>query len=565
MAKNLYLRCVGGRWDWRRRVPDSLVARFGRRELIKTIGSVPHAEAKERARHLTSVSDRLFRMIARKPELTADQIAELTQDYFVRRVASQGQWRAQRKIEDLDTLEEDQRVANQRADGAKELIRLGDIDAATEIALELLADNGVAVSPENPAFDDLRHAVLRANSEAARIHAARLSGDFAVAPVDPLFADALKAEKKPGKTVPTFGEAFQRYATEKASTGAWKADMRRENANLTALFVELAGDKRLDRYARSDISDFVGKIQGLPALRGKSPRFTGKPLADLIAMTEADPTIARLSPKSLKKHSSNLSSFFGWAVDQGFIGQNPAKGVFKMPKRTVRRSEERDAWSPEQLRILFASPLYRGAKSAFYRSEPGDVVIRDARFWLPLLGAFHPVRLEEVAQLRLDDVKEEGGIAFLDIHDGAEKGEDVARKVKSLAAVRRIPVHRILIELGFLDMVEELRRKGERMLFGELVAGGVAQRFGFGFTKWFGNYRKTLGLEAVDFHSFRHSAITALQRAHTTGDLIDQLDGHQAPGERARYGKGFGLPALKAAIDSIAYEGIDAAFIRAKR
>ncbi|NUB14668.1 hypothetical protein GAY28_19685 [Azospirillum brasilense] len=92
---NRFLRVRRGRYDFRRRVPDDLVFRFGKREIIRSLGSLPYAEAVEKARRLTVITDRLFRMIARKPELTTDQITDLVEDWFSRRVEDQERWREQ--------------------------------------------------------------------------------------------------------------------------------------------------------------------------------------------------------------------------------------------------------------------------------------------------------------------------------------------------------------------------------------------------------------------------------------------------------------------------------------
>ncbi len=334
-------------------------------------------------------------------------MAELVQDWFTRRLAGKDAWRNQFRPAGPEDADQQLRIAESRADGAMELLRFNDTGAAAETVEALLEEHGVTAAAGDPVLDDLRRGILRAEAEAARIHAARMRGDFTVRPADPLLAKALDIESAPGKTPPKFNEAWKRFVGEKIKSGAWRDDMRRENANTHGLFVEWCGDKRVDRYARSDISDFAGMLQALPALRGKSPKLTGKTLAELVAMTKADATIDTLSPKSVKKHTSNLSSFFGWLVEQGYITDNPARGVYKF-KRTVRRQDECDAWSVDQLKKLFSSPVYHGCLSEFYRARPGELVIRDARYWLPILGAFHPVRLEEVAQLRVEDVQREG-------------------------------------------------------------------------------------------------------------------------------------------------------------
>jgi integrase len=121
-----------------------------------------------------------------------------------------------------------------------------------------------------------------------------------------------------------------------------------------------------------------------------------------------------------------------------------------------------------------------------------------------------------------------------------------------------------LVQLGFLDYVAALRDRREKMVFPDLEPGGTAKRFGYQFSKWFPEYIRSLGIAGVSFHSLRHSVITALQRAKVHPDLMDQLDGHDTPAERGRYGKGFDLKDWRDAIASITYEGITAELIRAQ-
>lgn len=568
---NRFLRVRAGRYDFRRRVPDELVSRLGKREIVRSLGALPHAEAVKKARRLTVACDRLFRMIAKKPELTRDQIAELADGWFTQRVETQERWRETHRPEDPEQEFQADKLAQDRADGAMELIRMNDIEAAAETTEALLQAHGIAVDRTSPAFAELARAILRANAEAARIHAGRLRGDYTVRPADPLLAQALSTERKPQKAtkaVPTLSEGWARFAAEKVKSGAWRQSMAHDAEQALALFMESAGDKRLDRYERQDASAFVGALQHLPAHRNKRPALKGKSLAELVRMAKADATLETISPVTIKKYATLVASFFGWCEAQGFIADNVASGVYKTPRRTVRRNAERAAWSLDQLRKLFNSPIYAGCKSVARRADPGTLIVRDADWWLPILGLFHPARLEELCQLRLEDVKTEDGVTYLDIHaDDGNDGEGPGRRVKSLAAIRRMPLHRVVIELGFLDHITERRRKNKTMVFdlqpGGIAqrSGGIAQRYGFAYSKRFGRYRKEFGLDTVDFHAFRHNAITALVRAKVHPDVVNQLDGHEIAGERGRYNKGADLQDLKAAIDAIQYDGIDARLI----
>lgn len=56
---------------------------------------------------------------------------------------------------------------------------------------------------------------------------------------------------------------------------------------------------------------------------------------------------------------------------------------------------------------LFASPLFTGCagRSDIDRTKPGHRIYQDALYWSFLFGATAGPRLEEVGQIRLDDIE----------------------------------------------------------------------------------------------------------------------------------------------------------------
>ncbi|WP_244433679.1 site-specific integrase [Azospirillum sp. B506] len=574
---NAFLRLRAGRYLFRRRIPDELVARFRQRELVRVLGPLTKAAALRQARRLAVVADQLFAMVKNDPTLSPEQIASLARQWFTQALAEFEREAAAHRFDDPEDLERAAQRARDRAEGAADLLRRNDIGVASGSAVALLAQHGVDASPESPTVMELARALLRAAAEAARLGVARLEGDYSARPVDPLFASAetppapaptpAPAPAAQRKNDQTFAKAFERYSLEKRAAGAWRPAMDIDAQATASIFMEIAGDRPLSQYTRADIGEFVSALQRLPAHRTKRPRFKGKSVVELVALADADPSIERISPVTVKKYATILSAFWGWTVDRGLTDQNIARAAYKKPKRTIRRNQERDAWSVEQLRTLFNAPIWRGSKGATRRTEPGPQIIRDVDWWLPVLGLFHPCRLEELAQLRIADIREEGGIAYLDIHasDDDVDEDTPARRLKSAAAVRRVPIHKTVLALGFMDLVAERRAAGIKMLWPELKPGGAADRLSFDYSKRFGRLRRQLGIEGPDFHSFRHTAITALVRAEVHPDIVSQLSGHEIPGERGRYSKGAELAQLRQAIDSIAYEGIDAEFIGSRR
>lgn len=109
--------------------------------------------------------------------------------------------------------------------------------------------------------------------------------------------------------------------------------------------------------------------------------------------------------------------------------------------------------------MLFATPVWRGCKSEWSRSTPGTLIIRDERFWLPLIAVFSALRQEEICQLELDDIRQEGGIWYFDINNRPP------RQLKNRSAVRFVPVHDELIRLGLMIYIENCGKLEQAAFF----------------------------------------------------------------------------------------------------
>jgi integrase len=138
--------------------------------------------------------------------------------------------------------------------------------------------------------------------------------------------------------------------------------------------------------------------------------------------------------------------------------------------------------------------------------------------------------------------------------------------LKTPGSARVVPAHPELVRIGFLRFVEERRRfegKGARLF--PLLTPGPKGGFGEAWSKWFGRYIRDLGVtnKASVFHSFRHGFKDALRAAEVSEDVNDALTGHSGSGSVGRtYGsktmvRRFGLPALAAAVNKVAYSGLD--------
>lgn len=284
------------------------------------------------------------------------------------------------------------------------------------------------------------------------------------------------------------------------------------------------------------VNQFIADVGDLPVTR-ITPVHARAFKDSLIATGQA--------PSTVKGKLSKLKQVVGYAVGNALITENPIENIrVEGSKKDVR---SRRSWSTGDLQKLLDGPVHKEGK----RPKAGK---GEAAFWLPLLGLFSGARLEDIAQLRIEDVGEESGIAYFDFNDSRGK------QVKNDFTPRNTPIHKTLIDLGFLGHVEQLREQGEERVFPgvETYRGQVAKAW----SQWFGNYkRRILEIDPkevrVDFHSFRHSFKTAARDSFIPADVRDRLQGHKPATVGEGYGESEGLIALKKHLDKLVYKGLD--------
>jgi site-specific recombinase XerD len=314
------------------------------------------------------------------------------------------------------------------------------------------------------------------------------------------------------------------------------------------MLMECCGDRPVTAYERKDLAAFYDLLRGLPKLYAKSAVWKDMALRDIVEATKSEQHV-RLSMRTIKRHFSALGVLFDRLRRRGeYAGDNPAHGFQFPDKRRAR--DKRDMWTDALIAQLFATPVWTGCLSKRNRTRPGDVIVKDDKYWLPLLGAYHGNRLEEFAQLRRSDVRQSDGIWYLDIND------DDGKQVKNQQSKRRVPLHPELQRLGFLEYVFEAAREPQERVFPQLDPGGADQKLGHSFSKWFSRYRRDVGIyqPGLDYHSFRGAVATKLASADVSLEVRNDLLGHEGSSvDERHYQKGSSLKQLADAIAKVSW------------
>ncbi|WP_083936147.1 site-specific integrase [Methylobacterium sp. B1] len=140
----------------------------------------------------------------------------------------------------------------------------------------------------------------------------------------------------------------------------------------------------------------------------------------------------------------------------------------------------------------------------------------------PFIGLYSGARLNEIAQIHIADIKQEGDLWYFDLND------DDGKRLKTEASKRIVPMHPKLIELGLLQYVTELRSQGQTKLFPSFT---YCTKNGWGrvLGRWFNEmFLPELGIknESLVFHSLRHTVTNSLQREGVPQPIVQALIGH---------------------------------------
>ena len=92
-------------------------------------------------------------------------------------------------------------------------------------------------------------------------------------------------------------------------------------------------------------------------------------------------------------------------------------------------------------------------------AKPNVVKYQNPFYWSFLIGIFSGMRTNETAQLRIEDIIKKENVWMISI-DEAE-----GKSVKTTSSIRKVPVHPILISLGFIDYVKIIKSKGVDRVF----------------------------------------------------------------------------------------------------
>ena len=586
----------GAAYSARMRVPLDLVDVMGKQELVKALGTSDLAEAKRRLYPVIANWHREFDdMRTRRALLPADR-EHAVWDHYTSTLDRDDQERANLPAEaeiEAARAEAIERIEREDISGLDQLAvlnagieliaaqRAGEVSAEhrkvklaelrkhlvkNETALiahevdDYLEKNRLLVQRGTPDWISLARHMMRAEVEALQRTLERDRGDYTGRPADPLVKPAT-GQRRGSIDVAPKGEgiaealaAFKRENPRRVSKSRIE-----ETCRDVGIFIETVGQGfHFAKIGKKEVREWKALLMGYPLRATEVSVFRGMTMAQIV---EANLTLKRpvLSDRTVNRYLSSLSAFCDWAERNGYITENPCLGVF-LPKE--KRSKTLP-FKSDQMNALFTSPWFTGCQSADeWRNvaKVGNVLIRDHRFWVPLIMLFSGARPGEIGQLAVNDVRQLHGHWIMHI---TTEGDDTdeGKSVKTPGSMRVVPIHPDLIRLGFIRYHEGRVKEGGTALFPAAVRNSRGQMMA-DVSREFGKYLTRIGLKAgrgLSMYSFRHGTVDALRRAGYLDQQFGFIIGHAEPTTTGKYGimpQGM-IEQRVELVNAIAYPGLN--------
>ncbi|MBM7131000.1 tyrosine-type recombinase/integrase [Dyella mobilis] len=268
------------------------------------------------------------------------------------------------------------------------------------------------------------------------------------------------------------------------------------------LFLGLVGDKDLSEISPTDLDTFLEALGRWPAHASKKPAYRGLSPRDVLKVAKRRHDKG-LAPRTKEKRLDHLRVFFNNCMQRRLLTYNPCAGLH-ITNKEQDDQETRLPFSERDLRLIFDSQRFNHT--------------RPYKYWGPILALYLGMRLNEIGQLRTDDLEQIDDIW----------GLHVRHQVKNRSSRRFIPLHPSLLPLGFVEYVQEVQAHSFDLLFPSLPWS--LHRPGDGIGDWFNRtyLRKACKITdpAKTFHSFRHTFASLAERSGLSDHRIARLTGH---------------------------------------
>ena len=400
---------------------------------------------------------------------------------------------------------------------------------------ELLEDSGKSVN-------DFRNEIYKKfNIEEEKL--TPVIENYAPEPTQPYLVEK---EDKPSQidVSPKLSEMKEEFIGERLLSGFSPKSTRELESTIDDL-IEIIGDIPILKVTPNNARDFKKIISSLPKYRNQSPRYRGLTIKQILSLDGVEGQ----EPKNINKLIYRVRVFFKWLKNNysEYVPQNHFDGLSIQEKKF---DKPRDIFTNKELHKIFdTTPFLNNTIRNPHRRN------KLASYFVPIIAIHTGMRLEEICQLRLEDVYKEGTVDIIRVTLSKET------KLKTVTSQRIVPIHENLKRVGFLEYCNYMKKQKKERVFWDLTKS--RDGYGRNIGRYFMEYLRKVGVyefQSKVFHSLRHTFITNLLQNGVREEVVNGLCGHkQKTMSTTIYFKG-GFPSdllYEEGISKLNFEGIN--------
>jgi integrase len=322
----------------------------------------------------------------------------------------------------------------------------------------------------------------------------------------------------------------------------------------------LGEDTPISSLNRAACREFMEMLRFHP--KSASKVFPALTLTQASAKARSEGYENVISAANVNTYLNKFAVVLNWAVEEEYLTKNPIRGL--RIADPVARRDKRLPFSDAQLEAIFSAPLFTGCENdgAGY-ARVGSMRPKGTRYFIPLIGAFSGLRLNEICQLDSTDIRDVEGVTCIVVTTASLVGS-TDKHLKTTTSERIVPVHPFLESHGLIEFAQRKAAAGEAKLFDDICPGRSGYR-STAFSKWFILFlgRAKATRERTSFHSFRHRFRDALREGGVDREIAMALGGWGTGTKSGldvgdTYGRGYTPKALYEAISQVKFEGVTA-------